>query len=60
MSDLLKNESQEEESKKYKNEKERQQQRKSKEQVSRFLDNYHNPNLYSKSWWPNGLVNIKK
>jgi len=49
-----------EESKKFKNEKERQQMRKSKQHTSRFLDNYFNSNLYSKSWWPNGVYRIKK
>ena len=57
--DILKTETNEE-SKKFKNEKERQQMRKGKQKISRFLDNYFNSNLYSKSWWPNGVYTIKK
>jgi hypothetical protein len=59
MSDILKTETHED-SKKFKNEKERQQMRKSNQHISRFLDNYFNSNLYSKSWWPNGVFRIKK
>ena len=59
MSDILKTETRDDH-KKFKNEKERQQLRKSNQQVSRFLDNYFNSNLNSKSWWPNGVIRIKK
>lgn len=59
MSDILKTETLED-SKRFRNEKERQQLRKNKQYVSRFLDNYYNANLFSKSWWPNGVYKIKK
>lgn len=42
------------------NPKERQEFRKKKQNSSRFLDNYFNPHLYDKSWWPNGCYILKK
>jgi hypothetical protein len=38
----------------------RQEFRKNRQKSSRFLDNYFNPKLYNKSWWPNGLYILKK
>ena len=42
------------------NEKDKQKVRKEKNPSSRFLDNYYNPSLYDKSWFPNGLYKLKK
>jgi hypothetical protein len=42
------------------NEVERQAFRRKRMLSSRFLDNYFNPKLYEKSWWPNGEYIIKK
>ena len=42
------------------NENEKQKIRKEKNPSSRFLDNYYNPDLYSKSWFPNGVYKLKK
>jgi hypothetical protein len=42
------------------NEKDKQKLRKENNPSSRFLDNYFNPTLYEKVWWPNGLHRIKK
>lgn len=38
-----------------KNEKSRQNLRKVINKSSRFLDNYYNPGMHEKSWFPNGV-----
>ena len=42
------------------NENEKQKIRKEKNPSSRFLDNYYKPDLYNKSWFPNGVYKIKR